>query len=626
MTDGIGGEAGSRSEQRWLWTALVASCVIYVVLALFHLFVQKPYTNGDEKRHVQYVAVLETKHRLPKMRETRAASHPPAYYALQAATVLDGIKSADDAESKIGKAALISIAFGLVAVIYSGLTLALLFRRYPGFAVFAMALVALLPTLHNNSAAVNNDAMALAAQLGMGYAALTVLYRGPTALRLGHAMVWMCIGALTRVTVVALLPVAMLAMFAGGILHGKGSAQRRVLLSVARGAVLVAAVAAAAGWFYLRNEKQLGSASGTEAILEDTRNHPIRPFLDVLFDYTTWVEIQDELWGRFAGGVSIEGGLRKLARVLVVVSILGAAVSLVRAKAWRAIAAWRTPEGIAWLLMAATWASVFVPTIYYHAKGGGLHQRYLFGALPVMTLVLALGVGWTARRTVALASFALFYFLAFAETLSYATARGKRSEEFTLAIAMDNNRLSHEQAAWFSVLMLVVLAVGLVLLLQALHHLHRPLAAWGLATAGPAVDAAARASTVAAPASLLRPTVPAAPIDVEPVPGEPAPLPARPPPGPPPPDGVVVEASGDAAPAATASIVPATIKDAVPPTIREELPLPPAEEVTGPAKKGVPGTVYETGAGKTSEDPPPEAPSPKEAEQEDDAKQDEPKT
>lgn len=452
---------------------LVASCLLFVVLATAHALILRPYRNADEKRHVQYVVVLEKHGRLPTMKETRGATHPPLFYVLLGKTVMADVTSTKQAAARVGPARAVSIAFGLVALVYAFFLLRLLLPRYPAVAVHATALMAVLPSYANNCAMVTNDAMSLATQFGMIYAAMTILLRGASWGRLSHVALWMAVGALVRVSAVALMPAALLAVFAGVLWHAEGSRLRRFLIGAGVSLGLVALVAASSGWFYLLNDERMGNASGTEAILEQVRYHPVRPLFDVLTSADKWLEIHDELWGRLAGGVRIEGALSIIARGLTLLSIAGAALAVWRAAWWRRLSWPPSPQVISWLVIAACYASVFLPTFYYHAKGGGLHQRYVFGVLYVITLVLALGITWTRHKLIAAAGLAIGLSLALAEHFTYTAIIAGKVKDYPLAVALARHEVP--DADTVAALFTVVIAIGLAGVMYVVPRLHRPI-------------------------------------------------------------------------------------------------------------------------------------------------------
>lgn len=452
---------------------LAAACLLYLTLGLSHVFMLKPYQPGDERRHVKYVVVLETKSRLPKMRETRAANHPPAYYELLATTTMHGIESSDKAKDRVFASRLFSVAFGLTALVYSFCLLRLLLPGLPGVAVHAATLMAVLPSYANSTAMIGNDAMSVAAQCAMAYGAVSTLLSGPTLLGCLHLGAWMCLGALTRVSVVALLPVSLVAVFAGALWHFRGSRARKIGLGALVSGGLLLAVVASSGWFYVFNQMNLGGVSGADAVLATKRSHPVRPLLEVVFSPKVWLEMVDELWGRFSGSIQLKGALRRLVRVLTSLSVAGAAFALFRAKVWRGLRKQPTPRLFSWIVIAGFYVSVVLPTLYYHSKGGGLHQRYLFGALYIITLVLALAVTWTKNRLVMLFGVCTLFLLAFAEHLTYAARLARRVKTFPITDAMKRAHVpgALDLGVWF----MLLVALGFAGFIYAMLDLHKPL-------------------------------------------------------------------------------------------------------------------------------------------------------
>ena len=265
----------------------------------------------------------------------------------------------------------------------------------------------------------------------------------------------------------------MLAVLAGAWWHLRGSWRRRAGLGVLISGTLLASVVLSSSWFYARNLSDSGDPTGQSAILEQVRYQPVRPPLEVVMDSSKWMEIHDELWGRLSGMVNIGGALREFARLLTDISLLGAAVALWRARCWRWVRDWRTPRFFSWVIVAGVLASVFLPVFVYHARGGGLHPRYVFGAIYLCALALALGFTWTRQRVVPIAGYTLLFLLCLSIHFTYAALRVRAVETFPIEQALAD---SVEHARTAAVCLLIGLALGFVSITHALARLHQPLA------------------------------------------------------------------------------------------------------------------------------------------------------
>ena len=458
-------------SQRAIPIGLVSVILLYLCFGLSHAFMLPIYKPGDEKRHTKYVVVLESEGRLPTARETWAASHPPLYYALVGKTVMRGVESIDGIDVEVRRARLISVAFGAIALLYAFLIIRLLLPHHPGVAVHATAVIAVIPSYANVSAVLANDSMSVAAQFAMVYAALLVLLRGPNWPRCLQLALYLTIVGLTRVSGVLVMPVALLAVFSGIWWHLQGSRPRRAGLALLIVGALLASVALSSGWFYWRNVSVSGDPTGQSAVFEQVRNHPVRSPMAVLFDPTKWLEIHDETWGRLAGLVNIKGALRQFARLLTALSVLGAAFALWRARIWQWFGDWRTPRVFSWVIVVGVFGSVLLPVFVYHARGGGLHQRYTFGALYICALLLALGFTWTSQRVVPIAGYCAAFVLGFSLHVTYAARIVRRVKTFPIEQALHNLKHPEASTTW----LLVGLTLGLVGVVYALAELHRPL-------------------------------------------------------------------------------------------------------------------------------------------------------
>ena len=445
---------------------------MYLCFALLHVWIVKVYQPGDERRHAKYAVVLEAENRLPTAKETRAATHPPLYYALVAKTVMRGVESTQGIDGAVRAARCVSVFFGAVALIFAFLIVRLLLPNHPALAVHATAIMAVIPSYSNNCAVLGNDSLALASQFAMIYFALLILLRGPSWRRCLVLALILSIVALTRVSGLLVMPIALFAVGAGTWWHAEGSPGRRAVLTAVIPVALIAWVTATSGWFYLGNIAASGDPTGQAELLAQVRNHPVRSPFAVLFDPRKWLEIHDETWGRLAGSIFVRGSLEALARILTLVSLAGAAVALWQVRFWERLTDWRSPRFFAWLVVAGVFASVFLPTLVYHARGGGLHQRYTFGALYVTTLVLAMGFTWTGRRIAPVIGYVAAFLIAYSVNVSYAGILVRRVRTFPIEQAL---AAAIKYPTPTTTILMVGLFVGLLAIVYALAVLHRPL-------------------------------------------------------------------------------------------------------------------------------------------------------
>jgi hypothetical protein len=237
----------SRRVRRLVLIGLLGAATIYVGFAMLHALGIAAYKPGDEERHVQYVVAIEKYGRLPTMKETRGATHPPLYYALVAKTTMRGVKTTKEAIPHVPKTRVVSAAFGLVALLYFFGIVRRLMPNHPAVAVHATALTAALPSFANNCAVVGNDAMSLSTQLGMTYAALVVLHEGPSWRRLAHVAFWLILGGLVRISGIALMPSVLLAVLGGFYFHSDRERRRRLVHGAGTAVALVALMAITSG-------------------------------------------------------------------------------------------------------------------------------------------------------------------------------------------------------------------------------------------------------------------------------------------------------------------------------------------------------------------------------------------
>jgi 4-amino-4-deoxy-L-arabinose transferase-like glycosyltransferase len=290
-------------------SAFVAVLALFLVLGAVYSVVTPVFEASDERWHYPVVKYIADRHQLPVQDPTRQTdwhqegSQPPLYYMLAAA--LTASVDTDDFEdvltpnphAVVGEPLivgnknmmvhtdrekwpwqgttlavhlirLLSVAMGGVTVWLTWHIAGHLWPRGSHVALLAAALTAFNPMFLFISASVNNDNLAALLAAGAMLVLLKSLSRGQTVrdgLWLGTLL---GLGAITKLSVLALAPIAVAAL-GWDAARGQSAAHPRARQTwLANLALMVVMVALIAGWWYWRNWTLYGDPSGLNRMLE----------------------------------------------------------------------------------------------------------------------------------------------------------------------------------------------------------------------------------------------------------------------------------------------------------------------------------------------------------------------
>lgn len=404
-------------------TGLVGIVVAFLGLASLYASTVPGFSPADETSHVGQ-AYLVANGELPRLdtatpdvvpgmalyfptrRELYTANHPPLYYALVGAPLRLGV-DADRPLLGFVAARLLTAVVASIAAVATYRMASLLLAGRRELHVLAAGLAVLLPLVPRTSGTVYNDGFALAGFAVLLALCVEVLVRGPRT-----KVLVLLVGAAVVVSLTRSVGLGGVALAATAALLAHLAHRRDQPRWLARGTTWAGAIAGSAllasGWFWLRNLRLYGDLAGSEHNLE--RFGYFRK--GSTFEYLTRLEpilvVHRRIWGRmydlrdFATGWWVWPGI-----AVVLVVVLGAGLL-----AWRVLRRRRTGEPdpaiplapdlgrrLAWLLLLAWSAAVWVSLVSYAAAGGGQHPRYLFPCLPAVAVLAAAAIGaWTRRR------------------------------------------------------------------------------------------------------------------------------------------------------------------------------------------------------------------------------------
>ncbi|HEC35467.1 MAG TPA: hypothetical protein ENI39_02910, partial [Anaerolineae bacterium] len=407
---------------------LPMTLLAYLLLGMLYSVSLPILEAPDEMQHYSYVRYLATEHRLPPWDAASPAgqesSQPPLYYATaalatgwvdddpatslqpnlyygnyQAAGTVNDNKNVflhTDAETfpwrgavlAIHVARLVNLFFGSLTVVAAYLLAREIFRELPDLAVGTAALVAFNPQFLFISAAVNNDAAAAAFSTVALWLLVCGLRRGYTLCRAILLGLSVGLAALSKVSALALLPLAVAALALDGW-------RTRRWAEVCRTAVMVVLVAAAvAGWWYIHNAVVYSDPFGLKTHYETWWAHeePLSPAQ--LWAQLSGVELS--FWAAFGmGNVHLPGVVYTTLRLLVRLAGVGLLAWGVRT--WRA---GHRPGARAWsLALLALWVLVvFAALLRWMQLVEAALGRLLFPAVGAIAVLLVWGLAQFVPR------------------------------------------------------------------------------------------------------------------------------------------------------------------------------------------------------------------------------------
>jgi hypothetical protein len=447
--------AARRRQRRLLRLGVAGAVLTFLTLGLLSAYRTTIYRPADEASHIGYgrevgrgrlptidtpipAGADPTLARILSRRDAAhqtiwTANHPPLFYTLIAVPLRVG-DAIGRPHAGVLAARALSVglaALGLVALAYVVLQLV---PDRPQLAVAAAGFIGLMPSLISTSGrAAYNDALAFCTTTVTMAAVVVFLLRGPSALRLAAVAATAGLAALSRASGLLVAVVAGLAVLAGVWRAGDGGVPRRLARACAWATGYGAAVAAMAGWFYLRNLALYGDVTGSAGL---QRHFPYaadrdRPLEAVLTNPDIWRAEQVRLWDLTPGGLTRHLWLIQL--VPLAGLLLAGAHALTRSgRARRRPLPGRTTAVALCLLLLGL---VHLSVIQHLTNGGNLHVRYLFPGL--ITIGLAAAVGLAAlpggrRGLPAMAVLAVLYAAVPLLVWRYHNARGDTPEEVLL--------------------------------------------------------------------------------------------------------------------------------------------------------------------------------------------------
>lgn len=408
--------------------------VLFALLGLTYSVVNPIFEAPDEVYHYPYVKHVADGEGLPVQDlEQRAlweqeGSQPPLYYALSAGLTywIDtddlpqvrrmnphariGIPSAEDNKNMVihdphreampwrGTVLAVrlirffSVLLGVVTLWCTYRLGRTVFPHRPTVAVGAMLLNALLPMFAFISGSINNDNLVTMLSSVVFLMLVRIVQRGTNARRLLALGTVIGLACLSKLSGIALIPLAMLALALHHIPEGAASLRKKGWRRIGRRwlwqcVVICIPILLVAGWWYLRNWRLYGDPLGLERMLD-------------IFGRRTHIPSLTEAWREFRGFCisfwGLFGMVNVFLRPLWIYRILDAfALFCLAGILRRGIWAWRArrvPSAWRELILLAAWIMLIaISLLRWTTMTKASQGRLIFPAISAICLFLSLG-------------------------------------------------------------------------------------------------------------------------------------------------------------------------------------------------------------------------------------------
>jgi len=393
---------------------------MFVVLTAFYSLMTPLFEAPDEVWHYAYVRYLAEKHRLPPLDGDdsgayQEAGQPPMYYAV--AALISGLAPDNDLEElmwhnpgfgyqaggtvndnknmlihteaerfpwhgavlAIRLARVASLAFGLLTVAMAWGLGEEAFPDHPAMAFGVAAMVALTPQFLFVCGVVNNDSAAAATATLVLWMLARVLNRGATLWRSVTIGIATGLAALTKTSLLLLLPLALLVLNTVTLRH------QGVRSAVALSSVLLLIACATGGWWYVRNALLYHDPLAVQVHMNTPWGRAVPASIKtILADLPA---VYRSYWGAFGWGhIQFPVGVYLAIGVAPVLSLTG----WINALLHRCL-----PRRWAIFLLALTWWMLIgAALLEWMRRVEAPHGRLLFPAIAAQSLLLA--GGWAA--------------------------------------------------------------------------------------------------------------------------------------------------------------------------------------------------------------------------------------
>lgn len=432
-------------------TVLILILVLFTALGVTYSVVVPPFEASDEKWHYPMVKYIADHGALPVQVpgvETgwrQEGSQPPLYYALAAAVTfwidtsdmqavrflnphadagatLDGnvnlVVHHPARESfpwrgtvlAVHLVRLLSVLMGIVAVYLTYLVAREILPGEPVLALGAAAIHAFTPMVVFISGSVNNDNLVVPLS-SLALLMLLKILKSPISSLKSLAFRYLALGFVLGLAALAKTSSLALTVLTALVVVVRAVRRRSWGEFLVGGVGTLVPFLAVAGWWFLRNLQLYGDFTGLNVFMEilGTREVPA----DLAQLWRERYSFAAGYWGNFGGiNVPMPAWVYTVLNGIGVVAVLGLLVRLVKSL----IPSLQSPNSAVdrWsFLLALLWGlGVFVPWLWWARVTWSSQGRLVFSAIPVWSLLLALGLaGWLSPRWAGWAPMLFAFFL-----------------------------------------------------------------------------------------------------------------------------------------------------------------------------------------------------------------------
>ncbi|HUG84721.1 MAG TPA: hypothetical protein VMM13_09150 [Euzebya sp.] len=254
-----------------------------------------------------------------------------------------------------------------------------------GVAYAAGAIVGTTPTLSHLGGVTFNDTAAFALSTACLLVGVLIAMRGVDMRRLLLLGAVCGAAAITRVSCLPAVGVAVLLLGYGGWRHGVAIPRQRWALALV-GATAPMLPAAA---FWLRNLTLYGDVSASAELLDKFDRGLNAPVAVLVTDREFWLRLWDRMLGDLTTGHWAIGTRAAITQALLLVVLAAVVVTMWRLDITGGPRQWlANPRAVSWAACLLLPAVLLVSTIQFHSAGGSLHGRYMLGGHAVVATAL----------------------------------------------------------------------------------------------------------------------------------------------------------------------------------------------------------------------------------------------
>lgn len=467
---------GVFQRNKWLSIGVLGAVLAFIGSAGLHVVSIPWLVTADAPFHFDYVWQIY-QGTLPEFAEGPimpvdisihyyhlAGHHPPLYYAILA-PILGPFIAEGNWEVAAGVGRLMTLGIGvlsLLALAGVGWLVGGQYRRM--LAVTAPAIAATFGAFILVASGVYSDTLlVLMTTLAFGLSVL-VLYRGPRWWYLACLALVLLMGMATRVAFASMFGLALVAVVAAFIIHGKDKIPKNALKGVGYAAIMALITVAGIGWFYYFHNFEASGSFLTHRPdwVEHARRY--QSFSTVITSRDLWYLVPFGFFGHSLHRIDDFVLNQWLSYIVFLAGFSGVIVWSVKQKAWRLVSRTNTASVAVTGMFITYFGLVFTQQIVYATGHGMYNFRYLLPAWVVFGIMLGFGLlVWRQRGLVVMFAAILGWIAVIHRAIYILTVETNLSTDQGWLHLLQSGALHNGFHPIIVPAMLVVTAVGLIL-------------------------------------------------------------------------------------------------------------------------------------------------------------------